>query len=402
MSDDRTPRDARKVHIPAPGASAPAAAPAPAPKVGRAPAAAPAGRQAAVPLPGSGPVGSGGPGGPSGPTGPGREPRSGGGGKRRRLLPQRPKLRRVLFLTSLLMPLVLLAVVVGGWFYAKGIFDKIERVEVSDVLSHGGSGENYLIVGSDNRDPAALEAAGLNPKAFGDVGGERSDTILLLRFEGGKAKMLSIPRDLYIKIAETGQTQKINAAYGGGPRRLILTIQQSLGIPVHHYVEIDFVSFAGLVDSVGGVDIDFPTAAIDHNSGLDVKQAGVNHLDGPMALAFVRSRHYQEVQNGKEQPERNRGDLDRVLRQQQFLTAILGELGQSKNPFTLARAADSISGGIRIDDDLGLTAAMRLAWRLRGMHPESIDLHGEPARAGDQSIVKLVHPESDQAIAQFQ
>ena len=54
------------------------------------------------------------------------------------------------------------------------------------------------------------------------------------------AAMQAIPRDLYVEIAETGSKAKINAAYNGGPRRLILTVQQALGIPVHHYLEVDF------------------------------------------------------------------------------------------------------------------------------------------------------------------
>ncbi len=56
--------------------------------------------------------------------------------------------------------------------------------------------------------------------------------------------------------------------------RLIKTVQQSLGIPINRYMEVDFVTFAGLVDAVGGVTIDFPFPAFDTNTGLDIKQAG--------------------------------------------------------------------------------------------------------------------------------
>ncbi len=193
------------------------------------------------------------------------DPTAVGGGKRRRFLPHRPKLRRVLLLTSsLLLPLLLLVAVVGGWLYARSVFNRIEKVEVSDVLSHGGDGTNYLVVGSDSRDPQAIAEAGLNPEAFEDGGGQRSDTMLLLRFADGEAKMMSIPRDLYVPIAETDGSGKINAAYNGGPRRLILTIQQALGIPIHHYLEVDFVSFASLVDSLGGRDDRLPQPGLRH------------------------------------------------------------------------------------------------------------------------------------------
>ena len=98
--------------------------------------------------------------------------------------------------------------------------------------------------------------------------------MLVLRFVDGKAQMMSLPRDLYVPIAETGGSQKINAAYNGGPTRLIHTVQQSLGVPVHHYLEVDFVSFAKLVDSLGGITIGFPNAAFDKDSGLTSARPG--------------------------------------------------------------------------------------------------------------------------------
>src|SRR5690606_22403640 len=149
----------------------------------------------------------------------------------------------------------------------------------------------------------------------------RSDTMLLLRFEGGEAHMMSIPRDLYVPIAETDGSNKINAAYNGGPRRLVMTVQQSLGIPVHHYMEVDFVSFSRLVDSLGGITIDFEHPAFDRNTGLQVDEAGPNHLDGPEALAYVRSRHYVEVIDGQQRSDPT-ADLGRVVRQQRFLKAV--------------------------------------------------------------------------------
>ena len=175
--------------------------------------------------------------------------------------------------------------------------------------------------------------------------------MLLLRFVDGEAKMLSIPRDLYVAIAETGGSAKINAAYNGGPRRLILTVQQALGIPVHHYLEVDFVSFASLVDSLGGVTIDFPNPAFDRSSGLDVQQAGAVELDGPQALAFVRSRHYVEVDRRPGAHRTTPGDLGRVARQQQFLTRGARQargLQATRSRWPAPRTAPA--GGLRIDD----------------------------------------------------
>jgi LCP family protein required for cell wall assembly len=303
-------------------------------------------------------------------------------------------------ITAVLLPLALVLVALGGLLYARSVFNRIEKIPLADVLSTGGEGTNYLIVGSDSRDVEDLVDAGLDPAGFEDGGGQRSDTMLLLRFVDGEALMLSIPRDLYVPIAGTDGSGKINAAYNGGPERLILTVQQSLGVPIHHYMEVDFVSFAKLVDSLGGITIDFPHPAFDLNSGLDVRQAGPNHLDGPQALAFVRARHYVEIIDGQEQPDPS-ADLGRVQRQQQFLKAVFGELGTSKNPLTLARAASATTGGLRIDDTLGLFEAMRFAWRLRSLDPTPVELPTEFGRNASGSVLFLVEPGATEALDQF-
>lgn len=327
---------------------------------------------------------------------PAERPRS----KRRRS--RRPKLRRILLYTSLLLPVLLLLVALGGFLYAKSVFDKIEKIPLADILDTGGTGTNYLIVGSDSRDPQAIIDAGLDPAGFEDGGGDRSDTMLILRMEGETATMLSIPRDLYVPIADTNGSQKINAAYNGGPSRLLRTIQTSLGLPIHHYMEVDFVSFALLVDSLGGITIDFPNPAIDTSSGLDIKQAGPNLLNGAQALSYVRSRHYEVVGgNGTVQPIEVASDLGRVLRQQRFLTTVFAELGGTKNPLTLARAASAASGGLRIDDALGLIEAMRFGWQLRALDPVSVDLPVENGRNASGAVLFLAQPGADAALAQF-
>jgi LCP family protein required for cell wall assembly len=295
---------------------------------------------------------------------------------------------------------VVVLALVGGLLYARSVFERIEKIPLADVLSTGGSGTNYLIVGSDSRELEDLIDAGLDPAGFSESGGQRSDTILLLRFEGGEATMMSIPRDLYLPIADTGGSAKINASYNGGPSRLVRTVQGSLDVPVHHYMEVDFVSFAKLVDSLGGITIDFEHPAFDRGSGLDIEQAGPNHLDGKQALAFVRARHLVEIVDGEERPDPT-ADLGRVERQQQFLTAVFAEMGRSRNPLTLARAAGSTTGGLRIDDALGFFEAMRFAWRLRSLDPTSVELPTVLGSNEAGSVLFLDQPEAEAALDRF-
>jgi anionic cell wall polymer biosynthesis LytR-Cps2A-Psr (LCP) family protein len=113
----------------------------------------------------------------------------------------------------------------------------------------------------------------------------------------------------------------------------------------------------------------------------------------------VRSRHYTEVVDGRNRPDPT-GDLGRVVRQQQFLTAVLGELADSRNPITLARAANSASGGLRIDDSIGLMDAIRLGWRLRGANPEAIPLPTTNGRNSSGDVLFL-SDSADSVLAQF-
>lgn len=309
-----------------------------------------------------------------------------------------PRLRWI----ALALVLLLVAGGIGSYFWAQSIFNRVERVPVGDVLSTGGSGTNYLLVGSDTRE--GISADDPTAGAFlddGGTGGQRSDTMLVLHLEGGKASMLSIPRDLYVTIAETGQQQKINAAFNGGPTRLIKTIQQNLQIPIHRYIEVDFVSFAGLVDALGGVTINFPKPAFDAHSGLDVRLYGNVELDGEQALAYVRSRNYTERLKGGGTKTDFTADLGRIKRQQAFLRSVMSELGDTKNPFTLGRVASRMADGLRIDDRMTMWQALRFAWALRGLEPKSIELPAEGARNGAGAVLIMRTAEAKPVLDQF-
>jgi LCP family protein required for cell wall assembly len=270
----------------------------------------------------------------------------------------------------LVVSVLLVVALVGSFLYARSIFNRIERVEVSSSLTSSSSGTNYLIVGSDSRANVTEEGdAGFNGAEA--PAGQRSDTIMVLHLEGGKAKMLSIPRDLYVPIAGTDGSQKINAAYNGGPTRLVDTVTQNFDIPIDRYMEVDFVSFAGLVDGLGGITIDFPYPAQDTESGLYVMETGPVELNGEQALAYVRSRHYQELKDGEWQEDPT-ADLGRITRQQAFLTVTFGKLSETRNPFALARASSGMAEGLRIDDEMSFTDALKLGWGMRGITPEAL------------------------------
>ena len=296
---------------------------------------------------------------------------------------------------------VLLLVFVGTLLYGYIQFRSIERIDLAAVLADD-NGTNYLIVGSDTRegvDPNAPNAGAI----LGDdtVGGpERADTILILRVDGEGARMLSVPRDLWVTISETGQHSRINAAFQGGPSRLISTLSDQLQLPIHHYLQIDFVSFSSMVDSLGGITIDFEHPAFDTHSGLDVRGSGPQELDGTQALAYVRSRFYTEVIDGQNVPE-GIGDIGRVERQQKFLAALTSEMRSTYNPIALARIADTLSDGMVIDSDLGFLEALDLMRRMQGLEPGQNPLPVSNFRTAGGADVLRLEAGADEVLGRF-
>ena len=317
--------------------------------------------------------------------------------RRRRLRLRWPKLRWIVAFLGL-APLLLL---LGGWLYANHLFGEVERVPVGEVLDPiGGGGTNYLIVGSDSREVAS-EDPNVQPGGEAPTG-QRSDTMLVLRITPDGSRTMSIPRDLFVTDASDGSQGRINGAYAAGPANLIRTIQQNLAIPIHRYIEVDFVTFSSLVDALGGITLGpevVPNPAVDPRSGLNIG-AGPVTLDGRMALAFVRSRNYTEIINGEERTDPT-GDLGRVNRQQAFLRTVLAEAGASRNPITLLRIASSVTDGLRIDDRMSLIDAVRFAWNMGRLQPESVVLPTFDFRAGGAAVLGIDEDLAPAALDQF-
>lgn len=297
-----------------------------------------------------------------------------------------------------LLPFLLVALVVLGGWWAVRTFAAVDRVDLAGVLDPvRGDSVNYLLVGSDSRE-------GLDPDvqvgAPPSVTGRRSDTIIVLRVTPDGTAMMSIPRDLVVVDAATGRKGRINGAYNRGPANLVRTVQRNLGVPVHHYMEVGFASFAGVVDAVGGVAVDVPHPAFDDRSGLRIEQAGRVTLDGRQALAYVRSRHYTEIVDGVPRTDPT-ADLGRQQRQQQFLRTALGEVGRTKNPFALARAGSALGSGLTVDEGLGALDAFRLGRRMSGAAPLSVVLPTRPARLGSAQVLLLRQPAADRVLASF-
>lgn len=304
--------------------------------------------------------------------------------------------QRLVLLVSTGLAVSLLATA-GGLGYAYAKYSRLARVELGTVLTERSSSsapQNFLLVGVDSA--ANLDASDPARRGRSDVGGLRSDTIMILRVDPAseRASLLSLPRDLWVPLA-SGGNQRINAAIeAGGPEVLIDTIEEYLGIPINHYVQVDFAGFRDLVAVIDGVEVYFEHAARDRNSGLNVEQPGCVMLDPEQALAYVRARHYQTFQGGRWRTDPT-GDLGRISRQQDFIVRALRRAVDKgiRNPVTLDNLVDAALDTVTVDDLLKADDIVDLASRFRGFDPDLLDLYALPVTddtIGGAAVLRLV------------
>ena len=306
----------------------------------------------------------------------------------RRSWPQR---LLITFNCSLIVLCVTAASLVGYSYYR---FGNIPRVALGNFLADEPPGrpQNYLLVGSDSRE---FVDGGEDESSFGDTGDTgppKADTIILVRIDPGAqtAAMVSFPRDLWVTIAGTGGRQRINTALEGGPSQLIETIQLNFNVPIHHYIQVDFAGFRGLVDAAGGVELYLDAPVRDYDaetggspSGLDIDRTGCVSLDGHQALAYVRSRHFQRFVDGRWQADPS-GDIGRIARQQDFVTRAVREaLAKGlTNPKKLTDLLGVAEDNVTLDDDLDASDILKLGRRFQSLGPGALQAFTLPTETG--------------------
>ena len=266
------------------------------------------------------------------------------------------------------------------WYWANQASDQVATIPAAQLPSIDAAPSapseprNFLLIGSDSRDELPDDF----PGKFGDFEGQRADVIMLVHtLPGeGRVQILSLPRDLKVSIPGQGP-DKINAAYAlGGPDLMVQMVKEATGLPVHHYVEMDFVGFAKVVDALGGVTLYFPNPARDEKSGLSVP-AGMVELDGAMALAYARSRSYQELQDGA-WVSVEADDLGRIQRQQRLIFAILEEAKRPSTVTELGNLVEALGEHVSADQGFSNRALISLAWEMRSVGPADTEAAALP------------------------
>lgn len=266
-----------------------------------------------------------------------------------------------------------------------GTSDAAANAGSNGVMFNGGM--TILLVGSDARTDAdgnPLTKEELSQVATeADGGGINTDTMMLVHVPdgGGRATAVSIPRDTWItqKVADqvtgpyadgtqgTYKANKINSYYAtakayteehlvnagvtdaaqreresneAGRTMLIRVIQAFTGMQVDHYAEVNLLGFYLLSNAIGGVPVCLNAAVDDPWSGAKFA-AGPQDVQGTAALSFVRQRHGLPA-----------GDLDRVKRQQAFLSGAVSKIlsvGTLTNPGKLSDLVDAVNRSVVFD-----------------------------------------------------
>src|SRR5215203_5824896 len=311
--------------------------------------------------------------------------------------------RRLLVGCSLLLAFLVVATT-AGYGYVHYRFGQIRSVKVPGLRkASSGRPFNLLVVGSDSRE--SLDDT--DGSRYGDVGGQRNDTTLVVRIEPARKRisMLSIPRDLAVPIAG-GAENRINAALTGGPGELVKTIEQNFGIPVHHYVLIDFDGFRAIVDALGGIDVRFPYPSRDAKSGLDIREAGCRHLNGGRALALARSRYFSYQVEGVWHSD-PWADLGRIRRQQAFLQALVkAALDKGlTNPVRANAFVGSLVHEVTKDSALRVSDVIRTGAAFRSFSPSKLATYTLPVTVSTDhplgDVLLLKQPEAQSVVNAF-
>jgi LCP family protein required for cell wall assembly len=273
--------------------------------------------------------------------------------------------------------------------YARDIDGDIGRMEAFDQVPQqarpvkekaAGDAMNFLILGSDTRDPET-------------TGGSRSDTIILLHLQADRsgAQAVSIPRDTWVHIPRSadgrhGNTEaKINAAYAwGGTPLMVQTVEDYTGVRIDHVMMADFAGFQEIVDAVGGVDIDVEEPFTSTHSlspeGVRTFKAGPQTMDGATALDYARERYAFKD-----------GDFARIRHQHQVIKAVLSKAssgGVLTNPARLNSFLRATAGAVTVDKTLNIFG---MAGELRELRGENVTFYTSPTAGtgtrGDQSVV---------------
>ena len=275
-----------------------------------------------------------------------------------------------------------------------------------------GKAENVLLLGNDSiagATPAEVAALGTTT----DRDDSATDTMMILHIpaDGSKASIVSFPRDSWVSIPGHG-SDKINAAYAdgfndagnqgvkdlltkqsAGIQLAAQTLSNLTGLHIDHYVQVNLLGFYEISEAIGGVNLCLNEAQNKYTegddshpngySGIDLKKGWNYNVKGMQALAFVRQRHGLP-----------RGDIDRIVRQQYFLSAVFHKATSGStllDPFKLQKLLNAVKKTLVTDPSLDILQFIQQFSKIAG---GNVTFGTPPWKFGsvDGSDVVLVDP----------
>ena len=207
--------------------------------------------------------------------------------------------------------------------------------------------------------------------------GERSDSIMVARVDekAQQVDIISIPRDLRVKIDGHGYGKINSVIEYGGYNLLVSTLNDIFDIKINYYAIVYFQGFLDLVDTLGGVTVEVPegTASFDMDENLNTVEPSIILpagdevlLNGEQALVLARCRHGWPLDQGAYAM----GDYQRTLNQRNLIKAIAkGVLAQDVTQ--LPALVESLSKCV--ETNMSVDKIVSLAMNMRGMDIESME-----------------------------
>jgi LCP family protein required for cell wall assembly len=342
---------------------------------------------------------------------------------RRHAKPRRfKKTKRALVVVVVLVVLMATGGVAYGWY----LNHKVTRIAVRNLTKAPAKGpdlgtENILLVGSTSRCSLSVQASVYGLCSQG-VTGVNSDVVMIMHLNPNvpSVSILSIPRDLFIPNARIAGAYKIDAALEEGPSQLVAAIEEDFGIPIQHYVELNFDGFGNVVNALGGIHMYFPEPVFDAYSNLDVTTPGCHYLNGWEALAVVRARHLQYQPPGDTDPDPHdwpqeaQSDLARIQRDHEFLRVMATAVSKQGlgNPVTDQQLISGVVGQLTVDSGLNLFDMVNLVLTYHKVNiqnapqltlPVQVDQFGDyDYKGSDYGDIEFpVQPMDQQVVDQF-
>jgi LCP family protein required for cell wall assembly len=273
--------------------------------------------------------------------------------------PRRPKKRPNWWRRSLIAVGVVIVLIVGGvvgdYYYLGSL---VHHVKVHNLQTSSAASENILLIGSTTRCGLKQQNVAYGLCSQG-VTGVNSDIDMILHLDPTTrtVSLLSIPRDTFVPNARIIGANKIDAALYEGPSQLITAIEEDFGIPINNYVELNFDTFANVVNALGGVKMYFPVPIYDADSDLNIERAGCYDLNGFHALQLVRARHLQIQPNPTNHDPRSwpyeaLSDIARIRRTHEFLRVLAAKVAARGlgNPLTDQGIMTAVLPSLTVDN----------------------------------------------------